>query len=377
MAAPNADVAERLRTLDRALIDQAHDLALFPVYDRPERANERPGLVRSFYAQRCLSDEQLNGIVEAFRSVGAYVELFAGEQRLIEALVSGRLQAIPRRTKIIYNGVDGGIGPEGFQPGRGALVPALADSYGIVCANSTAYGRALGENKFHYSLILRTLGIDTPRVWHYRLFDGWVGGRRPADGQRVIVKSTHEAWAVGVTENSVFIVDDASDSRVHSIANEIGQSVTVQEFVSGPEVYVPIVCIPDPVTTPPVEVILRRAPRDWNAVLTIDDNLDPAAVRYERYLASAEVATRLRENTIAVLETLQLESFARIDFRVDDSGTPWVTDVATSPGLGITSSAYRSFLELGLDHPTFLRVVVAATLVSRGLLRARTPPPAA
>jgi hypothetical protein len=37
-------VLQRLLGLERALVDHAGDLALYLVFDRPERANERPGL---------------------------------------------------------------------------------------------------------------------------------------------------------------------------------------------------------------------------------------------------------------------------------------------------------------------------------------------
>jgi D-alanine-D-alanine ligase len=368
-----------LFALERSLAARGRDLALFLVYDRPGRVDDRPALSRQFFAQRCVSDAQLNQTIRAFRSVGAYVELFEGEQPFIEALASGRLHALERDLKVVYNGIEGGIGEGGFEPGRKALIPAVADAYGLVCANSNAHGCALGRHKFHYYTVLRALGISTPPVWHYRPREGWAGERAPPPGTKVIAKSTYESWSVGVTDESVFVSDESTRERVAAIAADIGQSVTVQAFVAGPEVCVPILGSAPPLATPPVEVILAKAPGDADAVMTIDDNLEHAAVSYRRFAGPPEVEQELRATSLAAFSILELQAFARIDFRVDARGTAWVTDIGVSPGLSTESSAFASLAEYGFDHPSFLRVVIAATLGSRGLLtscRARTQPPA-
>ena len=160
--AENGRGYERLVALERILARRGYDLALFLAFDRPERVDERPGLARTYFAQRCLSDEQLARLVDAFRSVGSYVELFEGELELLEGLADGRIQGIEKPLKVIYNGIEGGIGQHGFEPGRKALLPAVADAYGLVSSNSNAYACALGRHKFHYFTVLRACG-STPR----------------------------------------------------------------------------------------------------------------------------------------------------------------------------------------------------------------------
>ena len=183
-----------------------------------------------------------------------------------------------------------------------------------------------------------------------------------------------------MTEESIFVVDDTCEERVAAIAEEIGQSATVQEFVAGPEVCVPVFSCPEMVVTPPIEAILTKAPGDGEAVTTIDDNLRHDGVRRRRYEGSPETMKQLYENAARAFDVLELQAFGRIDFRIDSDGRAWVTDVGVSPGLGVDNSAFSSVAELGLDHPRFLRLVVAATLGSRGLLSsslAKTRLPAA
>lgn len=370
MPATTADstLRQELLNLEQGLIDRAPELALFLAYDRPQRATERPALERAFFSQRCISDAQIAQTIDAFRSVGAYVELFEGELPLMEALANGRLQSVDRELKVIYNGIEGGITPGGFEPGRKALVPTVADAYGVICSNSNAYACALGRHKFHYFTVLRALGVLAPEVWHYRSPDGWVQGRAPAAGVKVIVKSTYESWAVGVTEDSVFVVDGDSEQEVAAISEEIGQPVTVQEFVSGAEVCVPVFGLPDLLATPPVEIILARAPNDEDSFMTIDDNLTQGEIGYRRFDRGPDVDRQLAAAAIAAFEILELGAFARIDFRVDEEDRAWMIDVGVAPGMAVHSSATYSLAQLGFDHAGFLRVVVAATLASRGVL---------
>jgi hypothetical protein len=342
-------------------------VAAFLVYDRPDRINERPELARSFFAERCVSDEQLDQMIDAYRSVGAYVELFEGEKPFIEALASGRLASIPRPIKLAYDGAEGGIVAGGFKPGRKSLIPAVADAYGLICANSNAYACSIGRHKFHYGTLLRTLGVRCPRTWHFRPAGGWAAGGAPEQGLRVIVKSTFESWSVGVSAESVFVVDDTLDDRVREISERISQAVTIQEFVAGQEVYVPVFACPEIIVAPPVQALVARAPGDPEAVVTINDIL-AGRILHPPFEGDAALKARLRQQAVDAFEALELGCFARLDFKVDSSDQTWLFDVAVSPGIGRQSAAYRSLTNLDFGYAEFLRLVAGATLAAEGLL---------
>jgi D-alanine-D-alanine ligase len=359
---------KRLRALERAIVERAEDLAVFFIYDRPHRVTERRGLARTYFAQRCVSDEQLDLTLDAFRSVGAYVDLFEGERDFMKALAEGRLQKLPQNLKVAFNGIGWGIAFDGFKPGRKALIPLIADSYGIACANSDPYPCALTVHKFDSFLVLDALGVRTPKTWHYRPCRGWIGNR-PPEGMRVIAKSTYEAWSVGVTDDSVFHVDESSEERVSAIADDLGQPVTVQEFIPGTEVCVPVLSCPKQIVTPPMEAVMARAPGDPDAIMTINDNLGKGAVSHRPFACSPELMNELRDSALQVFEIFDLRGLTRIDFRVDQEERAWVFDVAIDPGIGLKSSAYLSLAQLGFSHAGFLRIAIAATLATEGRLR--------
>lgn len=359
------ELGAQLRMLEAWVSAHGDELALFLVYERPSQVTSRPALARTYFAERCVSDEQLQAMTDAFRAIGAYVELFEGELPFIEAMAEGRIDRIDRRIKLAYNGIGFGITTGGFQPGRMALIPSLTDAYGLLCTNSDAYTCAIALHRFHSFVLLEALGVPAPPVWHYRLKGGWMG-ERPPKGTKVIAKSTYEAWSVGVTEESVFVVDDSCERRVSAIAEAIGQPVTLQTFIAGREVCVPILALPEPTTMPPVEQLLLHKPDDPEAVMTIDDNLTTGAVAYVPFDGPNDTIELIERTSLAVFEILQQRALGRMDFRIDSNGVPWLTDAAVTPGLGSWSSAYASLSQLGFDHSQFLRLVVACSLAANG-----------
>lgn len=356
----------RLLEIEESLRARGKDVALFLVYDRPSRAVERPGLARTYFAERCVSDEQLDNMLVAFREIGAYAELLGGEQAFITALATGHIDRVRRPLSIVYNGVGWGIGAEGFEPGRKALIPAVADSYRLLCTGSDPYVSGLAANKFHSFLILRALGVPVAPIWHFDFARGWIGPR-PSQGLKVIVKSTYEAWSVGVTQDSVFVVDSSCDTRVEVISRKIGQPVTVQEFIPGTEVSIPVISCPELHVLPPMQQILKRAPGDPNAFTTVDDSLH-RGVSFARLGGAPGLLTELYQSTAQIFNLLGMRALGRIDFRVDEHKRPWVTDVAIEPGWGRRSSAFASFAELGFDYTSFLRLSAAMTLAWAGIL---------
>jgi D-alanine-D-alanine ligase len=222
-------------------------------------------------------------------------------------------------------------------------------------------------HKFHSFLVLEALGVRVPRTWQYRADHGWVGSAPPA-GLRVIAKSTFEASSVGVTDASVFEVSDDDGVRLRALAESIGQPVTVQEFIAGTEICVPVISRNNPIIGPPVEAVITRATGSPEAVMTIDDALRPDGYSHREFSGPLALTEALGTTALRVFEMLELRGLARCDFRVDAAGVPWLFDVAVEPGIGARGSAFRSLSMLGLDYPGFLRVMLAASLSDRGLL---------
>ena len=56
------------------------------------------------------------------------------------------------------------------------------------------------------------------------------------------------------------------------------------------------------IVTPPVEVILAKAPGDASAVMTINDNLTHSGVSYRRYAGGTDLDARLRASALTAFD---------------------------------------------------------------------------
>ncbi len=366
------DVSERLSEIANAVVRIGPDIALSLVFARPGLVDQRPAIARVAYAQRCIPDAQLSELITAFRLIGSYVELFEEELPFIDALVNGRLSALGRRYNVVHNGIGWGVTTDGFQPGHKSLIPALADSYRLIGTSSDAYTSSIALHRYHSFVLLRSLGVKAPEVWHYHPQRGWMGDR-PAAGTKVITKSTYEAWSVGVTEDSVFFVDDSTESRLDGIAATIGQPVTLQRFISGREVCVPILALPELVTTPPIEQIIAKAPNDPDSILTLNDNFEAGAVAYVPFDGDDALMTAMADTTRRTFAIMQSDFIGRMDYRIDASGEPWLTDVAIEPGWARSAALFVSVEQLGLSYPEFLHVLMAGAIFTKGHAELQPP----
>lgn len=348
---------------------RSNDVAIFLVYDRPERALVRPDLDRTYFVERCLSDQQIDAIVSSLRTEGCYVELFPSEVAFAKALAAGRLQESAKPVHLAYNGTEGGVGGmTGFGPGRKAMVPALCDAFGVACANSSAYTCAIGRHKYHYTQVLRAHGLPVPEMWHYEHARGWVLGMQPPNGSKVIAKSTFESWSVGVTENSVFVVDKTLNDRVREIAECIGQSVCVQIFQPGAELCAPVMTFPQQIAPPIVGTLLKRQPNDPEAVMTIDDNLTEGGVYHFRYEASYDTCRQAAELAAKCCRALGISGLGRVDMRLQEDGKIHAFDVGVSPGITAKGSSAAAFKSLGYSYDEFVCIVFAASLAQHGFI---------
>jgi len=59
--------------------------------------------------------------------------------------------------------------------------------------------------------------------------------------------------------------------------------------------------------------------------------------------------SRLQESATQAFDALGLRDLARVDFMVDEAGTPWFLEASTMPGLTETSSTVLALDSAGYD----------------------------
>lgn len=154
--------------------------------------------------------------------------------------------------------------------------------------------------------------------------------RRAIEGD-LVVKPASGGSAQGVT--IVDAPDELPRAMVHAFTYD--DIAVIEQRVFGTEIAVTVLDTGDgPVALPAVEIEPTHGVYGFQARYNAGETTFYAPSRL-----SEEHATAVAEAAVLVHRTLGLRDLSRVDFIVDESGTPWFLEVNVLPGLTETSLA--------------------------------------
>jgi len=282
-----------------------------------------------------MTERVIHEIIQSLRDLGCYVELFVGEDAFIQAVLGGKVDAIDRERKLVFNLAQSGTGPA-----RKSLVPCFCNLHRLPYCNSDGHVVALLRHKYHATSILRDHGIQVPRTWLFQENGAWLEGIRPPMGTKIIVKPTYEAACIGLSDDSVKACDKELDDFAYERSQLLRQPLTVQEFIHGYDVDVPVYFAPDAFAPMAVGVSVDGKKNLGDAFLSYselnDRNYDFFPLS-EVSISAAELMCRAAEKSARVLG---IKGYGRIDFRMTESGAFFVIDMQTMPDIYTQSSLH-------------------------------------
>jgi D-alanine-D-alanine ligase len=284
------------------------------------------------------SDQELAYIVGCLRRFGLFVRLFTSEMEFIEWVLAGGMEKEQYKQALAYNTAHTGSGP-----GRKALLPAFCDLNGIPYTGSNPHVVSLARHKFHSACVLQSRGVRVPSSWFYVPGRGWLDDIFPPDGVKVIAKLTHESASIGLSSDSVLVCDESLTDRIDAIGVSFHQPVTVQQLISGREVEVPIVDVADGFAPMAVGISVDGKDLLGDVILTYDLVNDDLYGFTDYQENSDRMAEAMKKTALNVARILEFRGLSRVDFRVDETGQHFVTDVSTSPHITPHSSFEFTF----------------------------------
>ena len=257
---------ERISSVLGHLEQQKNEIAVFVVCCVKGVTEVKGDYASQSVTTEFFSSDEIEQILGSLRHFGLYVRPFFSEMEFIRVVDTSDHLIHDRSHLLVYNTAHSGTGP-----GRKALIPSFCALHGIPITGADAYVVSLARHKFHVARLLTGFGLKTPNSWFYTLEYGWLGGNQPPNGLKVILKPTYESASIGIANNSVLIVDENLKSTVETTAREFRQPITVQSFVAGWEVEVPVIHLDRPFA--PLAVGLSKNGNNLlgNDFLTYDD----------------------------------------------------------------------------------------------------------
>ncbi len=233
--------------------------------------------------------------------------------------------------------------------GRADLIwvaPAFLKSTGIPFTGCSPESILLTSNKLLAKKILKSAGIPTPE-WYE------AGRAVPARaGKKFIIKPLWEDASVGITDRSIF---NGTDPEIlNDFAAKFGREYFTEEYIAGREFNISLLSGENgPEVLSPAEMTFTGFPAGKPLIVGYAAKWDESSFEFENTrrtfdlpASDASLTTLLKKISLECWELFNLSGYARVDFRVDEEGRPWVLEVnanpCISPGSGFNAACERS-----------------------------------
>ncbi len=266
--------------------------------------------------------------------------------------------------------------------GRGSyihLVPTLLDSMGIPYTGASCESMLLTSHKLLGKRVLEAAGIPTP---------AWLPAAQVVTAaQEVssvppfpppwIVKSVWEHASVGLEDSSVVSTPRELEQELRRrTQRERVEHLVVEAFVEGREFNLALLGGAgngDPQNLPPAEIQFLGYPEGKPRMVGYRAKWAEGSYEFDHTPPSYEFADQERALADALVDisracwkAFELRGYARVDFRVDTQGRPYVLEVNANPCLSPDAGFVAAGARAGLSVENIIQRIVADAAVPGG-----------
>ncbi len=214
------------------------------------------------------------------------------------------------------------------------LAPALLDFLKIPYSGCPTEATFATGNKLLAKRMLQGAGIPTP---------AWLTlanlQQQASQAGPWIVKSVWEHASIGLNEESVVAEPAALYDRLGRAGTSAAGDSFAELYIHGREFNVSVLGGPQgPEVLPVAEMVFVDFPDARPKIVDYRAKWDEQSLEYKNTIRSFEfrpkdtpLVEQLRALSKSCWSLFQLRGYARVDFRVDEAGRPWVLEVNTNP----------------------------------------------
>jgi D-alanine-D-alanine ligase len=189
--------------------------------------------------------------------------------------------------------------------------------------------------------------------------------RRPARlALPLIVKSLNEDGSYGISQASVVDSDEKLAERVSFIHERVGTPAIAEQYIEGREIYVGVLGNDRLRVLPVWELTFgNMAECDWPiATEKVKHDTDYQERRQilhgpAKNLAP-EIAARIQTIAKRIYKTLELDGYARIDFRLSADGVPYFLEANPNPEIAESQEFAAAAKHDGIKYPDLLQRIL-------------------
>src|SRR5712671_5763926 len=189
----------------------------------------------------------------------------------------------------------------------------------------------------------------------------------------LIVKSLNEDSSLGIAQASVVDSDEKLVERVAFIHERIGTAAIVECYIEGRELYVGVVGNDRLRVLPIWELDFGTMAQGTRPIATERVKHDPQYQERRGIVIgpakdlSPQVSGRIKSVAKRIYRTLELDGYARIDFRLSADGTPYYIEANPNPEVARLEEFASAALHDGLAYPDLLQRILLLGIRRAGL----------
>jgi D-alanine-D-alanine ligase len=254
--------------------------------------------------------------------------------------------------------------------GKGRLIhlaPTLLDALGIPYTGCPTEAVFLSSNKIVAKRLMTAHGVATPRFF---VVDDYHGEPAEVEG-RYIIKSVWEHASIGMDGSSVVTASGIKGlaGTISERRMDLGGEAFAEIYIEGREFNMAILeGDTGPEVLPPAEILFDAYPAGKPRIVDYAAKWEERSFEFhhtprsfEFPIEDAPLLRRLGKTALDCWRIFGLRGYARVDFRVDAAGLPWVLEVNTNPCLSSDGGFVAAAAQAGLRiEDVVVRLIRAA-----------------
>lgn len=243
------------------------------------------------------------------------------------------------------------------------LVPAWLETSGIPFTGAGALNMALTSDKRYAKRLMRSEGIAVPE--NFADF-----ADRAATGERWIVKAVQMDASVGLDQASV--VGSAQVAERLAISRQThGGLWFAERYIEGREFNLALLQQGNTVRLlPAAEIVFTGHQGDRARIVDYRAKWEPDSFEYRNtqrvfpaHSTGADLLDQLAGVALKCWKLFECRGYARVDFRVDAQGKPWVLEVNANPCLAEDAGFAAALEQAGLTFDDAIRAILETASV--------------
>ena len=258
------------------------------------------------------------------------------------------------------------------------LAPELLENLSVPFTGSGSKAVSLSTCKMMVKNLLKTAGIPTPEWMNagnaHRFSEEFSGVRVP-----FIMKNATEHASIGMNERSVIYDFSQLIYELKQKEDEGNFEYFAERYIDGREFNISLIADKEePMVLAPQEICFLNYGDNRMKIITYEGKWDVNSFGYRHIKRRFRFPRRDKSllNEMGKLakecwEIMELSGYARVDFRVDKEGRPWVIDINTNPCISPDSSFIYAAKEVGMGEEQVISNILNDALSVKTLSEVR------